>query len=178
MRNCAVCPGQTVLQTGAGDDDGDDDDEDYDGSGEQPVKPVNIKSPNFPGKLRVAPMGPSFSVPHNACITDNYDVNTNKEWTIVAPSGEVVRLVFDTFNTESGYDNVKVYDGCTVKAPLIKSYSGDNRPDPILSTGNVLHMTFRSDSSGTKRGFSGTASAIDLAGKLILCCIFSWEPAL
>ena len=83
----------------------------------------------------------------------------------MAPSGQVVRLVFDTFTTESNFDHVRLYDGCTRNDPLIKSYSGDNRPDPISSTGNVLHITFTSDYSVTKQGFSATASGIDFDGK-------------
>ena len=61
------------------------------------------------------------------------------------PAGQVVRLLFDTFNTESGYDYVRVYDGCTTDDTLIGSYSGDNIPASILSTGTVLLISFTSD---------------------------------
>ena len=100
-------------------------------------------------------------------FTDNYGNNATEEWTIVAPSGQVVSLVFDTFSIESGYDYVRVFDGCTMNDTLIGNYSGDYIPDPILSTGNVLHITFTSDSSVTKEGFTATASGFGLSGKLI-----------
>ena len=87
----------------------------------------------------------------------------------MAPSGQVVSLVFDTFSIESGYDYVCVFDGCTMNDTLIANYSGDYIPDPVLSTGNVLHITFTSDFIITMDGFSATASGIDVAGKLILC---------
>ena len=101
-------------------------------------------------------------------LTGNYGNNENIEWTIVVPDGQVVRLDFYTFNTESGTDFVRVYDGCTTDDPSIGSYSGDNIPASILSTGNVLHITFISDNYGTRQGFSATASGVDLAGNMTL----------
>ena len=96
-------------------------------------------------------------------LTGNYGGNENVEWTIVVPDGQVVRLDFYTFNTHSGNDYVRVYDGCTGWDPLIKSYYGDNHPGAISSTGNVLHITFKSDGSTTKQGFSAFASGVDMA---------------
>ena len=148
LHHYSACSGQTVLQTRVGE------------------QPVNIKSPNYPGKLWVT-RAPGFRL-IRLLFTDNYNNNATEEWTIVAPSGQVVSLVFDTFSIESGYDYVRVFDGCTMNDTLIGNYSGDNLPDPILSTGNVLHITFTSDKDTTRRGFTATAIAIDLAGKLIL----------
>ena len=98
-------------------------------------------------------------------FTDNYGNDESKEWTIVAPNGHVLRLVFDTFNTEVGYDEVRVYDGCTDNDHLLYElsgeFNGDELTDSILSTVNVLHITFTSDRNVTKRGFSATASDIN-----------------
>ena len=93
-------------------------------------------------------------------LTGNYGNNENVEWTIMVPDGQVVRLDFYTFNTESGYDYVRVYDGCTTGDPSIGSYSGDNIPASILSTRNALLIQFTSDFSGTRQGFSATASGV------------------
>ena len=104
---------------------------------------------------------------HNILVsTDNYGTDETTEWTIVVPDGQVVRLEFYTFNTESGYDHVQVYDGCTTDDPLIGSYSGNNIPSPIVSTGTVLLISFMSDGFVTRQGFSATASG---AGNR--CCI-------
>ena len=81
----------------------------------------------------------------------------------MVPDGQVVRLDFYTFDTESDYDYVRVYDGCTTGDPRFGSYSGDGAPS-VLSTGNVLHITFTSGRGGTRQGFSATASGVDLAG--------------
>ena len=110
-------------------------------------------------------------------LKGNYGNNENVEWTIVVPDGQVVRLIFDTFHTYGGTlsngrewgDFVRVYDGCTTGDPSIGNYSGgnilhDNIPGSILSTGNVLHITFTSDGGTTRLGFSATASGVDLAG--------------
>ena len=97
-------------------------------------------------------------------LPGNYGNSENVEWTIVVPDGQGVRLDFYTFDTESGYDFVRVYDGCTTGDPSIGSYSGKTIPASILSTGNVLHITFTSDESATRPGFSATASGVDLAG--------------
>ena len=82
----------------------------------------------------------------------------------MVPAGQIVKLNFYTFNTESGYDYVRVYDGCTTDDTLIGSYSGDNIPASILSTGPVLLISLMSDGSVTRPGFSATASGVDLAG--------------
>ena len=97
-------------------------------------------------------------------LTGDYGNNENIEWTIVVPDGQVVRLDFYTFNTESGDDFVQVYDGCTTGDPSIGSYSGDTLPASILSTGNALLIQFTSDGVVTRQGFSATASGVDLAG--------------
>ena len=101
-------------------------------------------------------------------LTGDYGKRENLEWTVVVPAGQVVRLDFYTFNTHSGNDYVRVYDGCTTSDPSVGNYSGDTLPPSILSTGNVLHITFTSDSSRTRQGFSVTASRVDLAGNMTL----------
>jgi len=102
-------------------------------------EPINITSPNYP---------------------DNYGNEEIKKWKIVVPDEQFVRLEFNTFNTEAGYDHVQVYDGCTTKAPFIGRYSGDNIYDPIVSTGATLLITFMSDGDETRQGFSATVSGL------------------
>ena len=86
----------------------------------------------------------------------------------MVPDGQGVRLDFYTFNTKYRYDYVRVYDGCTTGDPSIGTYSGDTLPASILSTGNILHITFTSDYGLTSQGFSATASGVDLAGNITL----------
>ena len=121
-------------------------------------------------------------------LTGNYGYGENVEWTIVVPDGQVVRLDFYTFDTY-GYsyssggtvyyrgDYVRVYDSCTAdNDKIIDTYYGPrsghqhNLPSSILSTGNVLHITFTSgqNSFNTGPGFSATASGVDLGGNMTL----------
>ena len=160
-----VCPGQTILQTAFG------------------QQPVNISSPNYPGRLswidnamQCMEIGELLSLCANfSCLwlryyLDYYGVSENEEWTIVVPAGQIVRLNFYTFKTESRYDPVRVYDGCTVNDPRIGSFSGSSIPNSILSTRNVLHITFKSDSGASFQGFSALASG--LGNRMLLHIIF------
>ena len=117
-------------------------------------------------------------------LTGNYGNYENVEWTIVVPVGQVVRLDFYTFDTygynssDSGTmrgDYVRVYDSCTAdNDKIIDTYYGPrsgyehNLPSSILSSGNVLHITFTSgqNSFNTGPGFSAAASGVDLAGNM------------
>ena len=67
---------------------------------------------------------------------------------------QTVRVDFDDFETESGYDKVRIYDGSFTDAPLLLEASGD-RPTAVASSGDVMYVTFTSDSSVTYKGFSG-----------------------
>ena len=120
-------------------------------------------------------------------FVDKYDNNTNIEWTIVVPAGQVVRLDFFTFDTEGccdynddwdyyDYDTfyydylnddgdiVSVFDGCTATDPSLGSFHGTDLPPLVISSGNVLHITFTTDGLLARPGFSAAASGLDLTG--------------
>jgi len=101
------------------------------------VQPVIITSPDYPS---------------------NYPNNKECDWTIRVPSGQKVRIVFDKFVTEFYHDPVKIYDGANGSSKLIKQISGSSIPAEIISTGNQLHITFKSDHSITGEGFRATVS--------------------
>ena len=65
----------------------------------------------------------------------------------------MLELVFLSFNTESSYDVVYVYDGGSPSANLIGRFSGNSIPPLIASSSNKLYVRFTSDSSGTFDGF-------------------------
>jgi len=105
------------------------------------VAPVIITSPNHPGE---------------------YGNDVSCDWTITVPEGYKVNLLFDAFQTESGYDKVTVYDGEGTDSPQLKVLDGPNIPDSVKSTGNKMTVTFTSDGSQTMKGFKASASATDL----------------
>ena len=65
----------------------------------------------------------------------------------------MVQLHFTSFNTESGYDIVRVYDGNDTTAPLLHTFSGTSRPSDVFSSGNTIFVSFVTDGSSTKDGF-------------------------
>jgi hypothetical protein len=86
----------------------------------------------------------------------DYTNRANCRWLIQPPGATRIELTFSSFNTESGYDFVKVYDGATTSAPLLGSYSGTTLPPVLRSSGGSLLIVFTSDSSITRAGWSAS----------------------
>ena len=91
----------------------------------------------------------------------NYPINKNCDWTVSVPAGQKVKIVFTKFETESRYDPVKVYDGSSKRSTKIKTISGTTIPAEITTTGNKLHVTFKSDQSITSGGFKAIVSGVN-----------------
>jgi cathepsin H len=103
------------------------------------LQPVVITSPDYPSA---------------------YPINKECDWTVSVPRSQKVRLVFEAFITEYNYDFVKVYDGDSTSSSLLGSFSGNNPPGEITSSGSKLHVIFSSDSSMTETGFKAIASGL------------------
>ena len=69
-------------------------------------------------------------------------------------------LHFTSFNTQSVYDKVRVYDGNDTTAPLLHTFSGTSRPSDVFSSGNTVFVSFVTDRSGTRDGFNVVYSTI------------------
>ena len=89
--------------------------------------------------------------------TGNYE---NNEYTSVTvypdTAGDLVTFTFLSFNTESGWDEIWVYDGPDSNAPVIlDEYSGTVVPGPITSSHltGALTFVFDSDGSTTRSGY-------------------------
>lgn len=52
-----------------------------------------------------------------------------------------ITLYFNSFDTEEGFDNLKVYDGTT----LLGTFSGDEIPDPLEAESGSMFITFNSN---------------------------------
>ena len=86
----------------------------------------------------------------------NYGNNMQCMWLIEVPSG-TIRLSFTQFNTEAGYDFVKVYDGSSVSAQLLtQPLSGASPPGSITSSSNMMYVVFTTDSSVVGPGFQAS----------------------
>ncbi|KAB1160462.1 T9SS type A sorting domain-containing protein [Tenacibaculum aiptasiae] len=96
--------------------------------------------------------------------SQNYGNGKNCTWLIKPANGGKVTLNFSSFNTESGYDFVTVYDGSSASATQLGKFSGTSTPSAVTSTGNAMFVKFTSDGSVTAAGWaanytSATSSA-------------------
>ena len=105
----------------------------------------------------------------------SYADNADCTWLISASGPITVR--FDEFSTEPGYDYVKLYDGASPSAPLLKgfsggSFSGGALPEVVTSTGGSLAVRFTSDVStvgvNTSAGFTATLSSASVVAAMLL----------
>jgi hypothetical protein len=81
----------------------------------------------------------------------NYRPNMNCEWVFVsATTGTKMKLTFNSFQMHPS-DMVLVYDGDELRASLANQNGAF--PSPILSTGPVLKVVFKSDSVWEAAGF-------------------------
>ena len=86
---------------------------------------------------------------------DNYASNTNVT-TVISPVGATsIDMTFTSFDFETGYDYLKIYDGSSAAAPLIGAYDGTNLPNGGTVTANSGSMTLvqTSDVAVEQSGF-------------------------
>ncbi|MBN2273769.1 MAG: T9SS type A sorting domain-containing protein, partial [Bacteroidales bacterium] len=102
-------------------------------------------------------------------ITDNsgasdYQNNMSCEKLIQPADGGIITLTFTEFSTESGYDFVRVYDGATVSAPQLGTFSGSSLPPVLTSSGGNMLITFITDYSVAAAGWSAAYTTQPLSG--------------
>ncbi|XP_066439594.1 inactive serine protease PAMR1 [Eleutherodactylus coqui] len=93
-------------------------------------------------------------------MMESYPFNAQCEWSIQVSPGYTVELRFAMISLEFDYmcqyDYLEVRDGDSVDAKIIKRFCGNERPPSIRSSGNALHLLFRSDGSKNFDGFYAT----------------------
>ena len=97
--------------------------------------------------------------------TNAYGVDLDCSWLIEAEEGNVIDLSFTSFDTEQGFDFLKVYDGGDdTTAILLGAFSGDEIPPLITSSGNKLFITFTSDEYVSRNGWEANYTAYNVQG--------------
>jgi len=92
---------------------------------------------------------------------------------LIAPTGATsVTLTFASFDLESGYDHLLVYNGANNQAPLIGKYSGTASPGTLTASSGKMYMELRSDCATTRPGFAANWSS---AGGATGCPTDSYE---
>ena len=94
----------------------------------------------------------------------NYGNDERKLWLIQPANATSVTLSFTAFSVHST-DKIFIYNGSTINAPLLGSYSGTTLPAALTGTSGSLLVEFRSDcgstSSGWAAGYTSIISTID-----------------
>ncbi|XP_074466312.1 procollagen C-endopeptidase enhancer a [Sebastes fasciatus] len=104
-----------------------------------------IKTPNWPDK--------------------KYPAGTSCSWLITVEADMVIQVLFDKFVLEADsycrFDYVAFFNGGEKDdSRLIGKYCGDQAPQPIMTSGNVLLVQFVSDLSVTSDGFLAHYTAV------------------
>ena len=88
--------------------------------------------------------------------TGSYSASAGQTTTICpATPGDMVTLIFTQFDTESNYDQLRIYDGNSTAGTLLGTFSGNALP-PVLTASNpsgCLTAVFTSDGSVQKAGW-------------------------
>ncbi|POI23228.1 hypothetical protein CIB84_013024, partial [Bambusicola thoracicus] len=88
---------------------------------------------------------------------NNYPVQADCDWLLVAERGYRVELIFQTFEVEEeadcGYDYVELFDGHDKTAMRLGRFCGSGPPEEIYSAGETLLLHFHTDDTINKKGF-------------------------
>jgi len=86
--------------------------------------------------------------------TSLYPNNFSAQYLIIPTGASKVQVSFTSFDTEDGYDFVRIYDGNSTESPLLGSFSGSSLPPTFTSTGSAILIVFTTDGSLQKDGWS------------------------
>lgn len=90
----------------------------------------------------------------------NYGASQTFVQTFCATGGQCLRLTFTSFDLESGFDYLAIYNGPSIASPLIGNYTGTTSPGVITSTTGCLTLRFTSDFIINYTGWAATISCV------------------
>jgi len=101
--------------------------------------------------------------------TNNYGNNKDLTMTFLpATEGGIIEVEFQSFDTESNYDFLYIYDGTSTSAAQIGQYSGGNNPGTVTATNPEGAITFRftSDNSVNREGWAAHVHCLGVSNPL------------
>ncbi|MCF6131089.1 DUF7619 domain-containing protein [Flavobacterium wongokense] len=133
----------------------------------------------------IAPPACGGTFVDNGGPTANYTSASDNTYVICPTNpGEIVTVVFNTFDTEANWDALYVFDGNSISAPQIAStnpaanvpgglaggFWGTTIPGPFTSTSpdGCLTFRFRSDNTGNRAGWFASVNCVPDADKVVL----------
>jgi hypothetical protein len=94
-----------------------------------------------------------------------YDNNVSDTVTICPTDAatQTVQLIFSSFDTEEGYDELTIFDGTDINAPEIGVYSGTINPGTIIAENatGCLTILFETDGSVLGDGWEASINCVD-----------------
>jgi hypothetical protein len=106
--------------------------------------------------------------------------NSNSSVTTICPSsaGQYLTATFNSFQLESCCDFLKIYNGNSITAPLLGTYTGTTLPSCISATGGSGCLTFQfsSDGSVTYTGWDATITCTSTPGVCLPSCANVLSP--
>ena len=92
------------------------------------------------------------------------------------PGADLV-IEFTSFDVESGWDFLTIYDGSNTTSPQIGTYSGTTSPGTFTSSNGCLTFVFDSDGSVTQGGWSANISCAQPCQPIDLTATFNPLPS-
>ncbi len=75
-------------------------------------------------------------------------------------AGKCLSITFTSFDLESTFDDLTIYDGASSAYPIIGTYSGTNSPGTVTATNGCLTFIFDSDFSISNPGWSANIACV------------------
>ncbi len=92
----------------------------------------------------------------------NYGNNQNYTMTFCSSvPGNCIRLMFTSFNIETNFDEMTLYDGPNTASPVIGTYTGNTSPGLITANSGCLTVVFTSDGVFNDIGWAATISCVN-----------------
>ncbi|NP_444401.2 CUB and sushi domain-containing protein 1 precursor [Mus musculus] len=102
----------------------------------------------------------NFTAPSGIILSPNYPEeygnNMNCVWLIISEPGSRIHLIFNDFDVEPQFDFLAVKDDGISDITVLGTFSGNEVPAQLASSGHIVRLEFQSDHSTTGRGFNIT----------------------
>ncbi|XP_075413304.1 CUB and sushi domain-containing protein 1 [Tenrec ecaudatus] len=102
----------------------------------------------------------NFTAPSGIILSPNYPEeygnNMNCVWLIISEPGSRIHLIFNDFDVEPQFDFLAVKDDGISDVTVLGTFSGNEVPSQLASSGHIARLEFQSDHSTTGRGFNIT----------------------
>ncbi|KAJ8781082.1 hypothetical protein J1605_001125 [Eschrichtius robustus] len=107
----------------------------------------------------------NFTSPSGVVLSPNYPEDYSNHlhcvWLILARPESRIHLAFNDIDVEPQFDFLVIKDGATAEAPVLGTFSGNQLPSSITSSGHMARLEFQTDHSTGKRGFNITFTTTD-----------------